>query len=243
MDKRYLSLLFVSALVMVTAIVDADMVILKSGEMFQTQRAWKENGAVKYYKNGRVVRVDESEVERLIHSPAPVEDKPPSEDRPAADPPSPPDGPTVGQPFPPPLPADNDTGYLDLKWGRPPSQFEGLTLVGTDPAYGGVQQYTKKQRKKRFGRASVDDIVYGFWQGGLYTITVWTSNFLDFRDLKAEAFRRFSQGLRNREDVEKYYWMDKGADRMLSYDYYSDTGFLWMRSRALDIQVKARYPE
>jgi hypothetical protein len=89
----------------------------------------------------------------------------------------------------------------------------------------------------------VDDIIYGFWQGKLYTITVWTSNFMDFRDLKAEAFRRFGEGNQNRERVEKYYWMDPGTDRMLSYDLDTDSGFLWMRSRALHDKVKARYPD
>lgn len=233
------------AIVLVTGVgtVDADMVILKSGEMFQTQRAWKENGVIKYYKNGQVVHVDESEVERLIQSPLPVEDQPPPVHRPAADPPSPSADSTSSQTLPLPLPVDDDTGHLDLRWGQPFSQFEGLTLVGTDPAYGGVQQYTKKQREKRFGRASVDDIVYGFWQGGLYTIIVRTSNFLDFRDLKAEAFRRFGEGIQNRDNVEKYYWMDRGADRMLSYHYATDAGYLWMRSRDLHEKVRPRYPD
>ena len=233
------------AIVLVTGVgtVDADMVILKSGEMFQTQRAWKENGVIKYYKNSQVVHVDESEVERLIQSPLPVEDQPPPVHGPATDPPSPSANSTSGQTLPLPLPVGDDTGYLDLRWGQPFSQFEGLTLVGTDPAYGGVQQYTKKQREKRFGRASVDDIVYGFWQGGLYTIIVRTSNFLDFRDLKAEAFRRFGEGIQNRDNVEKYYWMDKGADRMLSYHYATDAGYLWMRSRDLHEKVRPRYPD
>ena len=231
------------AIVLLTGVgtVSADMVILKSGEMFQTQRAWKENGVVKYYKNGQVVGMDDSEVERLIHSPAPVEDKPPLKHRPAAEPP--PDAPTAGQPLPPPLPAGEESGYLDLRWGQALSQFEGLALVATDPAYGGVQQYTQKKRKKRFGRASVDNIFYGFWQGGLYTILVETSNFMDFRDLKVEAFRRYGEGRQEVVHLEKYRWTDQGSDRLLSYDYDSDTGYLWMRSRVLHEKVRARYPE
>ncbi len=239
------SLITLLAIVLVSGMhtVDADMVILKSGEMFQTQRAWEENGAVNYYKNGQVVRVDKDAVERLIHSPAPVKDQSPMPHPPVADRFAPPAGPAVGQPLPSPLPSDDAVGYLELIWGQPLSQADGLTPVGTDPAYGGVRTYTKKQRKQRFGRASVDNIVYGFWRGGLYTITVWTSNFLDFRDLKAEAFRRFGEGLQNREDVEKYHWVDKKTDRLLSYDYDSDTGFLWMRSRALHGKVRACYPD
>jgi hypothetical protein len=220
--------------------VDADMVILKSGEMFQTQRAWKENGVVNYFKDGRVVRVNEDQVDRLIHSPAPAEEKPMPEHRPVPDDPLSPDSPAAGHAR---LPAGGDAGYLGLRWGQALSQVEGLTPAGTDPAYGGVQQFSRSQQDRRFGRASVDDIVYGFWQGGLYTITVWTSNFMDFRDLKAESFRRFGEGIQNREGVETYFWMDPTTDRMLSYDYDSDMGYLWMRSRALHKLVKARYPD
>ena len=222
---------------------DADMVILKSGEIFQTPKAWTENGIVKYYKDGRVSSVDKGEVERLIHSPAALEKKSPAADRPAADRAAPPDNPAAAPSISPTLPKGEAVGYLDLTWGQSPTGIEGLVLVGTDPAYGGVQQYSSQQGRRHFGRASVDDIVFGFWQDGLYTITVWTRNFLDFRDLKEEAFRRYGKGMQNRADVEKYYWIDKGSDRMLSYDGESDTGYLWMRSRAMHKIVSARYPD
>ncbi len=223
--------------------VGADMVILRSGEMFQTPRAWEENGAVNYYRDGRVVRVDEKEVDRLIQSPLPVGDKPSSEQPPVADL-TPPSGiPAAGLPLSPPSPTGDDSGYLGLKWGQPLSQFEGLELAGTDPAYGGVQQYSHAQRKRRFGRARVDNIFYGFWQDGLYTILVETSNYLDYLDLKAEVFRRYGECRQESDHEEKCRWSGQGTDRLLSYDYDTDTGYLWMRSQALHEKVKARYPE
>ncbi|MEE4113791.1 MAG: hypothetical protein V2I40_13320, partial [Desulfobacteraceae bacterium] len=147
------------------------------------------------------------------------------------------------QPRRPPSPTADDTGYLGLKWGQPLSQVEGLVLVGTDPAYGGVQQYAHAQRKTRFGRAHVDNIFYGFWQGRLYTILIETGNFLDFLDLKAEAFRRYGDGQREGDHEETYRWSGKGSDRMLSYNSDSDTGYLWMRSQVLHEKVRARYPD
>ena len=239
MHKKILNMVCAITLMTGVGTVDADMVILKSGEMFQTQRAWKENGTVNYINNGQVVRVNEADVERLIHAPGPVEAPPAPEHRTPADT----HPPAEGLPLSAPSPDGDETGYLDLKWGQPPSLIKDLTQVGTDAAYGGVQQYTRKHKKKRFARALVDDIVFGFWENGLYTILVEVSNFSDFMNLKAEAFRLFDVGTRNDEDVEKYYWLDKGTDRMLAYDFDSDTGFLWMRSRALHERVRARYPD
>ena len=243
MHDRLLTVLVGTALLTGVGTVCADMVILRSGEMFQTPRAWKKNGTVNYYKDGQVVRIDEKEVDRLIQSPVPVEDTLPSVRPPAVDKSVPSDIPGADRPLSPPVPTGGDVGYLGLKWGQPLSQFEGLVFVGTDPAYGGVQQYSQAERKRRFGRTSVDNIFYGFWQGGLYTILVETSNYLDFMDLKAETFRRYGQGLQEGDHEEKYRWSGQGADRLLSYDTNTDTGYLWMRSQALHQKVDARYPE
>lgn len=243
MHNKWLPVLLGIGLLAGVGPVGADVVILRSGEMFQTPSAWKENGIVNYYKDGRVVTVDEKEVDRLIQSLSPVEDKPPLEQQPAAAHTPPSDIPTADQSIIPPSPTGDDAGYLGLKWGQPLSQFDGVTLVGTDPAYGGVQQYSQAQRKTRFGRAHVDNIFYGFWQGSLYTILVETGNFVDFMDLKAEAFRRYGEGQQVGDHEEKYRWTGKGSDRLLSYDIDADTGYLWMRSQAVHEKVRKNYPD
>jgi len=241
-NKGYL--LLVALLLAIGVVpVRADTVILKSGEMFQTSKAWKENGVVSYYRDGRVVRVAEQDVERVIHSQAPAEKPPQSSPPSTAQPPASKDATALDRSPAPRQPADQDAGYLGLKWGQPPSQIDGLVLVETDPAYGGVKQYSRPKSKKRFGRARVDSIYYGFWQGGLYTILIEVSNPLDYMDLKAEAFRRFGEVSSEGDNPEKYRWKSGGTDRQLAYDYQSGAGYLWMRSQALHAKVKARYPE
>ena len=217
----------------------ADMVILKTGEMFQTRKAWKENGYVMYYREGRVVRVSEQAVERVIHSAAPEGERPPAIDRRKEE------APATGSPsIAPPTPQSADqTGHLGLVWGQSPTTIDGLTLTDTDPAYGGVELYTRNQRVQRFGRAQVDAVFYGFCQGGLYTILFEVSNYLDFTDLKAEAFRRYGVGTPDGGVDEKYRWRDGAADRLLAYDDAAGTGYLWMRSREIHEKVRLRYPE
>ena len=208
---------FVAVLLQVGVVaVQADMVILKSGEMFQTRKAWRKDGNVYFYRNGQVVRYQENEVDRLIESATPQENKPQEPD------------PWVPAPQPtkPLTSMGGDTGYLGLKWEQPSSPIEGLTPAGTDAAYGGVQLYTIKKHRRRFGRVSVDNIFLGFWQGGLYTILVEVSNYLDFTDLKSEAFRRFGTGEKEGGALERYRWSDPVSDRLLSYDDKTGTGVL-----------------
>jgi hypothetical protein len=233
MRKSILITLVAIILQVVGITVHADMVILKSGEMFQTRKAWQKDGSVYFYRNGQVVRYRESDVERLIESTSPQENKTAEPDQPLPAP----------QPPEPRASMGGDTGYLGLKWEQPPSPIEGLTPAGTDAAYGGVQLYIIKKHARRFGRASVDNIFLGFWQGGLYTIVVEVSNYLDFTDLKSEAFRRFGTGDKEGDDPERYRWSDPVSDRLLSYDDNTGTGYLWMRSHALHQKVRTRYPE
>lgn len=242
MVERLMIFLVAIGLATTAGAVHADMVILKSGEMYQTRRAWKQDDQVFLYRDGQVIHFSVSDVERVIHEPPP-DNRRPSDDTPEIDA-SPPDPlsttgggpPATAEPF-------DDAGYHGFHWGMPPSQIEELKPVGTDPAYGSVQQYVRAKGGRRFGRARVDRIVLGFWQDGLYTIVVEVSNFLDFRELKSESFRRFGKGRQRRADVETYYWVDDHSDRLLAYDVDSDTGYLWMRSRILHDRVKARYPD
>jgi len=247
MQSKWAFLIFAILVAIGVGPVGADMVILKSGEMFQTSKAWEENGTVCYYRDGQVVRIDAQAVERMIHSQTPAE-PPPSPPK-TAPPPSIPESsapPDLG--IPDRLPgfrpsAGGNTGYLGLKWGQPPSQIEGLEFVQTDPAYGGVAQYSRPKAGKRFVRARVDNIVFGFWKKQLYTILVEVSNYMDFLDLKAEAFRRYGEAEPVPGQPDKYRWRGGGSDRQLAYDHQSDTGYLWMRSQKLHAKVKEQYPE
>lgn len=241
MQKTLFIILVVAVLQVIGVMAQADMVILKSGEMFQTRKAWRENGSVCFYRNGRVARYPESDVERVIENKTPAADQPLAPDRPAPTP--------TPAPIPTPQPriphqaTEEDAGFLGLKWQHSPSQIEGLRSAGTDAAYGGVQLYTIGNNKNRFGRASVDNIFLGFWQGGLYTILIEVSNYLDFTELKVEAFRRFGTGTKDVGIQERYRWSDSVSDRLLSFDDDEGTGYLWMRSHALHKKVLARYPE
>ncbi len=242
MPKRMLILVMTAIMVFGAVNLYADMVILKSGEMFQTPKAWTKDNRVFMYRDGKITSIEARDVERVIHHPTPDGHLPESRDPSTV--PAPPDSQQVTGETPPMRPSEDDAaGFRGLRWGMPPAQVEGLKQVGIDPDYGGVEQYVQVDRGQRFGRAKVDRVVLGFWQGGLYTIVVEVSNFLDFRELKAEAFRRFGKWRQREVDVEKGYWVDAGSDRLLAYDVNSDTGYLWMRSRVLHHRVTARYPD
>jgi hypothetical protein len=231
-------------LLILTAVPSAaDIVILKSGELFQTRKAWRENGQVHYYRNGQLVHVPDDAVERLVHDNTVPESPGPGRSQSAGGLPPANDNGLPSQSPSRPSASQGDSGFRGLQWGQPVSAFTDLHLVETDPAYGGVQQYVQPSWPPRFGRASVDNIYYGFWQGSLYTILIEVSNYLDYEELRAEAFRRYGKGQMPIPEMERYRWTDGHTDRMLSYDDKTKTGYLWMRSRAIHVRVSEMYPD
>lgn len=213
-------------------ICGADLIILKTGEKFNVRESWEEHKNICFYLDGALVSVEKRHVEKIIAGDSSGEDSSsPEEIRKQA----------------PALESDvfgySQTGFGDLMWGMHPSDINGLQKINTDPAYGGVDQFVREDEKRRYGRADVTRIAYGFWRDRLYTITIWTHGDANYKRLKKEAFRLFGKGAKPDKNKEKYIWYTGRTDRLLQYDFMTDTGLLWFRSRRLDDEVKRLYPD
>jgi hypothetical protein len=82
-------------------------------------------------------------------------------------------------------------GFRGIKWGTDISGLQGMTHVRTDPSYGGVEFYTRKDDELRFGDAQLDKIEYAFWKGKFSSVwihSVGYANWLDLRDATAASY-------------------------------------------------------
>jgi hypothetical protein len=91
------------------------------------------------------------------------------------------------------------------------------------------------------GPAVLDGRIYGFWRNRLYTITMWVEGPPAYRRLREAVFERYGPGRQNSDGRERFVWADPTTDRMLEYDEQLNTGLFWMRSRALDDEIKQLY--
>lgn len=123
------------------------------------------------------------------------------------------------------------TGFRSLYWGMPRNEIPALLFVGTDPALGGINQFVVPDEHLRFGKATVDRIVYGFRTGKLVAITFWVSGSEAYNDLKKEVFEKIGEGYRNADGLERYIWHGGPTDRLLEFDAEKNTGLLWLRGR------------
>ena len=244
--------------------VAADIVVMKSGERFSSGQVWQEGDKVRFNMQGLVVSVDKQEVASIkpdteqgnstsaagplksvsnSQAPPPAADDLPSSipvfKKPHTSGNSPP------KRFSPRAQGGRDlgTGLEGIAWGVRPDAIVGLQSMKTDPAFGGIDQYWRPATPPLFGSTALDGLVFGFWRGQLYIITMWCKGHLDYSRLRKEVAHRFGDGIRNKSEKERYLWLDGDTQRMLEFDPDLKTGIFVMRSAELDALIKKEYPE
>jgi hypothetical protein len=226
----------------------ADEVIMKTGDRFTSSRVWEEDDKVLFDMQGLIVKVNKREVAAVIRGGRSTAF--PSQPDPGRQTAAPP----VSNPPPrkSPSPADSDKhlspkvrgiGFDGLVWQIPPGQIRGIAKLGTDPTYGGIDQYWRPAGNLALGEVLLDGLVFGFWRNRLYTIMLWVDGKPAYTRLQKAVFDRYGSGRKNEKGLQRYIWIDDTTDRMLEFDQKSNTGIFWMRSRELDMQVKQLYPE
>jgi hypothetical protein len=248
--------------------VDADEVVLTSGERFSSPKVWEENGKIRFNMHGLVVNVNKSDVAAVIRTSGTAKSvsqpaqrnpvQPQSTDAPSSTMPSPHKvSPPVKQPLPPAQGAANPVqkraapkriaqgiGFSGISWHMRPNDLPGLTKIKTEPVYGGVDQYWRPDGSMTLGNVLLDGLVFGFWQNRLYSIMMWVEGEPGYRRLQKVVFDRYGEGQQSKNSQKQYVWVkDKTTDRLLEFDGERNIGIFWMRSRELDAHIKQIYPE
>jgi len=233
----------------------ADEIILKSGDRFTSPKVWEEDDKILFDMQGLIVNVNKKDVAAVIRGtqhtatsavPAPRQQS----TSPTASRPQPAAKQVLSRKSSDPTDKDPHTrpkvkgiGFDGLAWQMHPADIAGITKLGTDPAWGGIDQYWRPDRNLSLGDVLLDGLVFGFWQNRLYTILVWVDGKPAYTRLQHAVFERYGPGRKNEKGLQRYIWIDDSTDRMLEFDQQRNTGIFWMRSRVLDQQVKRLFPE
>jgi hypothetical protein len=248
--------------------VDADEVVLTSGERFSSPKVWEEKDKIRFNMHGLVVSVNKSDVAAVIRTNGTVKSgfqptqrnpiQPPSTGAPSVKTPSPHkvSGPAK-QPPPPSQAAANPVqkraaskrivqgiGFNGISWHMRPDDLPGLAKIKTEPVYGGIDQYWRPDGSMTLGNVLLDGLVFGFWQDRLYSIMIWVEGEPAYRRLQKVVFDRYGEGQKSKNSQDQYVWVkDKTTDRLLEFDKKRNIGIFWMRSRELDAHIKQIYHE
>ena len=236
--------------------IQADVVVLTTGERFNSSRIWEEDGKIRFDLQGLIVSIKKTDVAEIIRddialkvtqSPKNTIPRLSSEQAGASSPldgsqTNTPTSPSARQKPPPQTVAIHGPGIDGLSWQMKPSQIPGIKKLNTDPAYGGIDQYWRPKETLTFGEVVLDGLVFGFWHDRLYTIMIWVNGKPGYNRLHEAVIQRYGQGTRNPNGFERYVWIDDTSDRLLEFDEKLNTGIFWLRSRELDQYVRQTHP-
>ncbi len=140
-------------------------------------------------------------------------------------------------------PGSDPDGFRGITWGQDISTVNGLVYSFTNPAYGGIEWYTRKRDEKKIGLAELSNIFYGFWRGKFYSVRIDPKDFMNWNHLKEITFEKFGgdyQWLSIKIEKEGYYFEDKfftwegdKAKVSLNYNWGLDEGHLSMSSQEI----------
>lgn len=262
-------IVFFLAVMHICPYVQADELIMATGERFTSSEIWEEGNKIRFNMQGIVVSVDKSDVVKIIRSSPSAENQPtqpdpvtaPRFDHQSVPTPSKDDSLSKFKPQSTPAAHNNDQrknplrsapqhrkphtaeiGLDGVVWRMPTTQMQGIEKIETDPAFGGIDQYYLPDQPLMFAGAPIDGLVYGFWQNQLYSVMIWNEGRIGYRQLKHGIFSAYGRGIQRRLDVERYVWDEPQTQRMLEFDEERKIGLFIMRSTELDAVIKERYP-
>ena len=217
---KTVSLFIASLLLFISPLFSyADTIFLKDGTSLETKRTWEKDDKIMFFKEDLVTSIKKSDIERIEKANSDHSASSRIKKNKDAD-------------------FEQPDGFRDLHWGSKLSDIIGMVKIETDTGMAGVEQYFRADDVLQIGEAKIDKIIYSFWHEKLYSVTIWTQSYSNYKALRNVVFKQFGKGSRRDESLERYIWLDRLTDRMLEYVKGGEHGMLWMRSRNLDRRLK-----
>ena len=242
-DKNIIATLVI-ILVFIVPDAFADTVVLKNGRALKVEKVWQEEDKIYCIFNGIKAVLPKSKISRIESNSDNLKTIQPKSGEQAtrnrSDNIVPMDQNASEAATPKELyTALRKDGFYDLTWGRNVSGVEGLKKSQTISDLAEVVEYVRPKDLFKIDNSEMESIIYAFWRDQLYTVTVWTKGYPNFKALRDAAIKKFGPGIRNESTRDRYFWSDTLSDIMLDYIQDSRYGMLWLRSKEIDRQCKS----
>jgi hypothetical protein len=127
---------------------------------------------------------------------------------------------------------DSLDGFRGVKFGTDFSKFSDLTL---DQDHGKLKFYTKKGEDYRLGLATLTTIVYHFFDGKFYGVSLHTSDMTNTKTLLAIASAAFGGG--EKQDEANSIWQGQICWAHFSENFATNEGTLFIGNEELSRQL------
>lgn len=111
--------------------------------------------------------------------------------------------------------------FRGILWGQRLESLRGRTFFKVSEE-GEIGSFRLKGDLMQIGDGKVSDIVYSFFRGRFYRLSVVIDTYPDFVKIRKHFFDLYGEGVSvSREDTETYYWSGSELDISLEYSEMS----------------------
>jgi hypothetical protein len=133
---------------------------------------------------------------------------------------------------------DAEDGFRDARFGARVESFEGLELLSTRGARG-MKVYVRPSDVLELGDAVLDAVTYGFHQGELYFVAIFTSGSRNALAALEQLQKVYGPGTRLTEDANEYVWRGRKVKLHYRMDPATAMSMIGFTSLPIDARVQA----
>lgn len=130
---------------------------------------------------------------------------------------------------------DADNGFGGARLGAPVAAFDGLVLISERAALG-TRLYARAGDKPALGEARLDDVTYGFYQGRLYFLALFTSGRHNADAALLALQDAYGPGTPVAGDAPEYVWRGSRVTLHFRKDPVTSMGMVGFTDRTVRLQ-------
>ncbi len=133
-------------------------------------------------------------------------------------------------------------GFREIKWSTALETLSDMEYSRTDPSFGGIRAYTRKNDSLMIGTAEIEKIEYCFWQEKFCNVWLYTNGLENWDKLKAAFFERFGIGFQANKYNENYLWFGDITKIRIEYNTRTEQGTIVILSNEAFKQMEKMHP-
>ncbi len=125
-------------------------------------------------------------------------------------------------------------GFRGISWGTDFSLVKDVMIhPRTDPSYGGVKFYSRKDDPLEVGGVTLTSIQYGFWQNKLSDVDIKFAGYDNFNKLKKVTAHKYGRPDKPNKLKNKYYWFTNATNIVMEYNKVLNQGYMFISSEEI----------
>ena len=134
-----------------------------------------------------------------------------------------------------PEPLSETDGFRGIRWGTAIQDISGMKLLDEE---GPVKFYERSGDPVAVSGVNVDRIIYGFYNGAFYNVTISYTSSPNFTKFKEIYLQKYGNPPHAEEGKNQYFWQIDSINILLNFNAETDKGRVHYSFVPIESQMK-----